>query len=152
MHLTRIKIAPPGLYPPPCTLPSTVHCPVHLHTGPAPPVYTAFLLMRCQLKFELATMIFWGKFCTCSCLGENFELVPSSLLSVQSFTDLSQNQVSKTLKRGLRAHEPKPLTILVCVFHTTVQFLVKLSPVLCFVLSVSKAWFFGIIYRKFRND
>ena len=36
--------APPGLYPPPCTLPSSVHCPVHLHTGLAPPVYTAFLL------------------------------------------------------------------------------------------------------------
>ena len=76
MHLTWIKIAPPGLYPPPCTLPFSVHCPVHLHTGPAPPVYTTFLLMPSQLKFEPATMVFWGKFCTCCCLGENFALVP----------------------------------------------------------------------------
>ena len=50
------------------------------------------------------------------------------------------------------AHEPKPLTILVCVFYTAAQFLVKLSSVLYFVYSVSKAWFFGITYRKFRND
>ena len=55
---TNLKnFAPPGLYPPPCTLPSSVHCPVRLHTGPAPTVYTAFLLMPCQLRFEPATMI-----------------------------------------------------------------------------------------------
>ena len=38
------NFAPPGLHPPPCTLPCSVHCPIHLHTGPAPSVYTAFLL------------------------------------------------------------------------------------------------------------
>ena len=39
------------------TLPSIEHCPVHLHTRPAPSVYTAFLLMPCQLRFEPATMV-----------------------------------------------------------------------------------------------
>ena len=39
------------------TLPSSVNCPVHLHTKPAPSVYTAFLLMPCQLRFEPATMV-----------------------------------------------------------------------------------------------
>ena len=78
-----LKFSPYTIYfPPPCTLPSSVHCPVHLHTGPAPSVYTAFLLMPCQLRFEPATMVSqrinlitnWGKFCTCCCLGENFAL------------------------------------------------------------------------------
>ena len=81
-HLIRIIIYaldPTGLYPSPCTLPSSVHCPIHLHTGPAPSVYTAFLLMPCQLRFEPATMV-WGKFCTCCCLGENFALVPFCLI------------------------------------------------------------------------
>ena len=73
------KFKRPGLYPPPCTLPSSVHCLVHLHTGPVPSVYTAFLLKPCQLRFECATMVSqdWGKFCTCCCLGENFALVPT---------------------------------------------------------------------------
>ena len=39
------------------TLPSSVHWPVHLHTRPAPSVYTAFLLMPCQLRFEPETMV-----------------------------------------------------------------------------------------------
>ena len=66
---------------PPCTLPSSVHCPVHLHTRPAPSVYTAFLLMPCQLRFEPATIVSvlmflridlitnWEKFCTCSSIS-----------------------------------------------------------------------------------
>ena len=45
----RLKFSP--------TLPSSVHCPIHLHTGPAPSVYTAFLLMPCKLRFEPATMV-----------------------------------------------------------------------------------------------
>ena len=44
LKIKKKNFAPPGLYPPPCTLPCSVHCPVHLHTGPAPSVYTAFLL------------------------------------------------------------------------------------------------------------
>ena len=37
-----VKFGTPSIYPAPCTLPSTVHCPVHLHTG---------LLLRCTLPF-----------------------------------------------------------------------------------------------------
>ena len=47
-HGEIYALDPPGLYPSPCTLPSSVHCPIHLHTGPAPSVYTAFLLMPCS--------------------------------------------------------------------------------------------------------
>ena len=78
---------------PPCTLPSSVHCPVHLHTRPAPSVYTAFLLMPCQLRFEPATMVSvlmflrinlitnWGKFCTCSriCNGRTLRRSSTSI-------------------------------------------------------------------------
>ena len=41
----RSQILHPQYVPPPCTLPSTVHCPVHIHTGAAPSVYTAFRLL-----------------------------------------------------------------------------------------------------------
>ena len=44
-NFTAVKFAPPVSTPPPCTLPSTVHCPVHLHTGPTPLVHTAFHLL-----------------------------------------------------------------------------------------------------------
>ena len=45
-----------GLYPPPCTFPSSVHCPVHLHSGPAPSVYTAFLLF--SIVFQLKQFMY----------------------------------------------------------------------------------------------
>ena len=40
-----VKFCTPSIYPPPCTLSSTVHCPVHLHIEPASSVYTAFRLL-----------------------------------------------------------------------------------------------------------
>ena len=44
-NFAAVKFCTPSIYPPPCTFPSTVHCPVHLHTEPAPSVYTAFRLL-----------------------------------------------------------------------------------------------------------
>ena len=44
-NFAAVKFCTLNVYPPPCTFPSTVHCPVHLHTGPAPSVYTAFRLL-----------------------------------------------------------------------------------------------------------
>ena len=37
----QCNFAPPVYTPPPCTLPSSVHCPIYLHTEPGPTVYTA---------------------------------------------------------------------------------------------------------------
>ena len=53
MHLIHRVFDGSGYF----TLPSSVHCPVHLHNRPAPSVYTAFLLMPYQLRFEPATMV-----------------------------------------------------------------------------------------------
>ena len=44
-NFAAVKFCTPSIYAPPCTLPSTVHCPVHLHTNPAPSVYTALCLL-----------------------------------------------------------------------------------------------------------
>ena len=110
------NFAPPSLYPPPSTLPSSVHCPVHLHTVPAPSVYAAFLLMPCQLRFEPqfvlagfdAVLMFsrinlitnWGKFCTCCCLGENSALVPNFWMAIASLALSWQRPGSKTLHKN----------------------------------------------------
>ena len=41
----RSQILHPQYLPPPCILPSTLHCPIHLHTESAPSLYTAFCLL-----------------------------------------------------------------------------------------------------------
>ena len=53
----------PSIYPPPCTLPSTVHSPTHLHTGPSPLLYTVFRLLVeiSRGKFSYSKLVY-GKF------------------------------------------------------------------------------------------
>ena len=41
-NFAAVKFCTPSIYPPPCTLLSTVHCPIHLHRG---------LPLRCTLPF-----------------------------------------------------------------------------------------------------
>ena len=49
-NFAAVKFCASSIYLPPCTLPSTVNCSVHLHTGPAPSVYTAFPIRQNFLK------------------------------------------------------------------------------------------------------
>ena len=90
-NFAAVKFCTPSIYPSTYTLPSTVHCPVHLHTGPAPSVYTAFRLLG---EFSYGKLVY-GEFS-----GHKLILLDTNL-SMQLFRKgrkirIPQNSVGET--------------------------------------------------------
>ena len=63
-NFAAVKFCTPSIYPPPCTLPSTVHCLIHLHTGPSPVcVHCLLPIRRNFLRRKFLRRVFLWQIC-----------------------------------------------------------------------------------------